>query len=145
MIQLKPTFFPSIIITLSLVIFCSQPGHTEQLEVRYNEETGLEEGYEKWNSHIDNQLYLQKLRLQNGNSYQPQPTVIIVNRKTQRRQQEHREKGCLYLGCESWGVQYQTENYSFSYQEGYRPNRYTPIYIRRAKPTPQQNSEIPRK
>lgn len=135
--ELKLTLSLLIISLFANLLLMPQRGYSEQLKVQSSTVNAEEQGYENWNSHINNQAYLQQLQRQNNSSSSHNSTVIVLQREKQSslsRSRSNRHNNCIYLGCDSWGAQYQSNNFSFSYQEGYRPNRDINIYIKNPKP-----------
>lgn len=131
---MKTVHFHQIVVCLVVVVILFAPFAAvgEQLEIlkSSNEgpgETGEEESEENWNSHIDNQAYLEDFR-KRSRAVQQGPVIIINNigRSNLRKR-----------NCNSWGVDYRTGDSAFLYYDNYRPLRCPPIYYHPQKrPTP---------
>lgn len=96
----------------------------QQPTITYSNPEEVDKEQAKWNSHINNQAYLQELKERRRIQAQQYPhgnTTIIIKRDGYR--------DCYYRSCDSWGVQYQSGDTSFSYQEGYQPTEVYPIII----------------
>lgn len=130
---LNTVFTLSFIFTATLhanMAIAQQPGIT------YNTVDEVDDEQAKWNSHINNQAYLQELeerRRVQAQRYLYGNTTIIINKSANH--------DCYNRPCDSWGVQYQSEDSSLSYQEGYQPTKIYPIIIvpnarKRYNPTP---------
>lgn len=130
--RLRFIIFFLIILSISIFAPFAYRLAAKQLEVRYSTQP-KENELNDWHSHIDNQAYLQQLKSrERTNRYGRSAPLIILDRHRDRR---YGDRDYRHRECDSWGVGYRSDTFSFSYQERYRPNQYYPVFIR-PRPTP---------
>lgn len=131
----------SLVMVLFALVWVS-PVDTEarELGVRYSVPAQHDVGEEdNWNSHIDNQAYLNSY-WQRKNSPGAQvrggSPVIIVNRNAHQSFRHRYRPGW----CDSWGVTYRQGDTWINYRQNYRPNCGGQVIIvpdrDRPRPTP---------
>lgn len=113
----------------TLLLFTAvQPAASQQSQISPPAETTDGEYKENWNSHIDNQAYLEQRRRQRDRTMTT-PPVIIIERYTEQGYSPRRD--CYHGDCsDSWEMEYHDQNSSVIYRERYSPNRYSPVYTR---------------
>lgn len=115
-----------VLIGTALLLFFTflLPVEAQKLEIRTSTPPPQEEYNQNWNSHIDNQAYLEKRSRQAA--AQSTPPVIIIERHNEQR---YPHSDCDSRSCNSWEVEYHSPGYSFSYRENYHLNHFPPAYI----------------
>ena len=121
---MKRTTLASVLCLSALLL--AQPAIAAELDIQLTDKENVlvDDQQARWNSHIDNQAYLKRMRqARQYSSATPSmgPGIIVIDRQGNR--------DCRYRDCDSWSVQYETGNSSFSYKEGYRPTRVVPVII----------------
>lgn len=101
-----------------LITSLALPAAADQLPIIVNEPKE-DNPPREWNSHIDNEAYLKRLRRQRQEQVTTPPSVIHVERS---RHGSWPGKHAPSSGMESWEVEYHTPGYSLIYRERYRPN-----------------------
>lgn len=124
---LSGSAFSLLVVLLS--IFCRPAAAGQVNRTETGSSSQQEEYNENWNSHIDNQAYLDQLRRQRESGFSP-PPVIIIDRAREQRSPSRRYY-CPYDDCgDSWGIEYHDQNSSIIYRENYRINPHPPILLR---------------
>lgn len=116
----RSTFFFSLFLSL-LSVQCSL-ANSLPIIVSGEDDSGVPK---KWNSHIDNQAYLERKRQQRSRQTPAISPIIRIEREGRFPTDRARHRG-----ENSWEIEYHTPGYSLIYRENYRPNELPTTFIR---------------
>ncbi len=118
----------TVVLAVSLLLLPVRTTVGGELPVAVAPQQQEDEYNEDWYGHIDNQAYLER-RKRLREEQQDMAPIVIVDSLESRDAIIHD----WYCGeCGSRLIEYYRPDYTFSYRDGYRPNRPPPVYIRTA-------------